>query len=148
MTWLLALMGVVLLSVLVDILLPSGQTTKFIKGIFSIIIVMVIITPLIKLKDKDFSFSGIFESSEIAVDETFIAKTKMRQYEQKEKEIAEILKNNKISVEELVITFDSADINNIIGVKVRTKSTDQTSTIKSIISGILSLEEEYILVYE
>lgn len=148
MTWLLALMGVVLLSVLVDILLPSGQTTKFIKGIFSIIIIMVIITPLIKLKDKDFSFSGIFESSEIAVDETFIAKTRIRQYEQKEKEIAEILKNNKISVEELVITFDSADINNIIGVKVQTKSTDQTSTIKTIISGILSLEEEYILVYE
>lgn len=148
MTWLLALMGVVLLSVLVDILLPSGQTTKFIKGIFSIIIIMVIITPLIRLKDKDFSFSGIFESSEIEVDETFIAKSKMRQYEQKEKEIAEILKNNKISVEELVITFDSADINNIIGVKVRTKSTDQTSTIKGIISGILSLEEEYILVYE
>ena len=148
MSWLLALTGVILLSVLVDILLPSGQTNKFIKGIFSILIIFVILTPLLKLKNNDFSFSGLFDSGTIEVDETFIRNTKIRQYEQKEREIKEVLKNYEITVEELVITFDSKDINNITSVTVRTKNKEQTSTIKRIIGGILSVDEQYIIVYE
>lgn len=148
MSWLLALTGVVLLSVLVDILLPSGQTNKFIKGIFSILIIFVILTPLIRLKNDDFSFSGLFESGSIEVDETFIKNVKVRQFEQKENEIKDVLKNYEITVEELVITFDSKDINNIIGVTVRTKNKEQTSTIKRIIGVILGVDEQYIIVYE
>lgn len=148
MSWLLALMGVVLLSVLVDILLPSGQTNKFIKGIFSILIIFVIITPLLRLKNKEVSFSGLFEEGNIEVDEAFVASTKKRQYEQKEKEIKEILKNYEITIDELVITLEAENINNIIDVKVKTKNIEQTSTIKNVIGGILSIEEKYILVYE
>lgn len=148
MSWLLALTGVILLSVLVDVLLPSGQTNKFIKGIFSILIIFVILTPILKLKNNDFSFSGLFESDVIEVDEVFIRNTKLRQYEQKESEIKEVLKNYQITIEEFVITFDSKDINNITSVKVRTKNKEQTSTIKQIIGGILSLDEQYIIVYE
>lgn len=148
MSWLLALTGVILLSVLVDVLLPSGQTNKFIKGIFSILIIFVLITPLIRLKNKDFNFSEFFAVEEVKIDENFLANVKIREYEKKEKEIKEILKKYEITVEDMVIRRDLENINNIIEVRVKTEDIEQTSTIKKVIGGILSVEEKYIIVYE
>lgn len=148
MSWLLALLGVVLLSVLVDILLPSGQTNKFIKGIFAILIIFVIITPLVRLKNKEFNLSNILEGGEIQIDTAFVDKTNERKAEQQKNQIIEVLKNNQIIVEDLVITYESGNINSITDVKVKTQNIDKTSTIKKIICGILQISEEYILVYE
>ncbi|MEG1527737.1 MAG: stage III sporulation protein AF [Clostridia bacterium] len=44
--WAIAVIGVVILTVLVDIIIPDGQTNKYIKGIMAIIVIFVIIQPL------------------------------------------------------------------------------------------------------
>lgn len=67
--------GVVALGVLLDVLLPKGQTSKYIKGIFSLIVIYVIIRPLPSLlrraEDLDeLLFSDYTASME--VDETFL----------------------------------------------------------------------------
>lgn len=56
--WILSIVGVVTLSVLVDILLPEGQTNKYIKGIFSVITLFVIISPLPKLISNNFDLNA------------------------------------------------------------------------------------------
>ena len=70
--WILSIAGVCMMSVVVDLVLPSGQTAKYIKNIFGYIIVLVIIWPLPSIVKGNFDFGSIFESQEIVLQEDFI----------------------------------------------------------------------------
>ena len=48
-SWVLSIAGIVLLSTLVELILPDGQMNKYIKGIMAFIIVFVIVSPIPKL---------------------------------------------------------------------------------------------------
>lgn len=47
--WVLSVTAVVCLTVLLDIIMPDGQMKKYVKGIVSIIVIFVIVTPLTSL---------------------------------------------------------------------------------------------------
>ena len=70
--WIISIAGVVCLSVMVDLLLPNGQMSKYIKGIFSFIILLVIIMPLPNLLGKSYDFSNIFDSQEAQLQEDYL----------------------------------------------------------------------------
>lgn len=148
MSWLLGLVGITLLSVLVDILLPEGQTNKFIKGIFSILVVFTLITPIIKLKNADFDFSTIFAQNQISVSESFLQKANDREVEKLGKSLESELSKNGIKIEKLVLNVKDGNINNIENVSVKTTQTEKSETIKEIISNRLSIDESLIIVYE
>lgn len=72
-SWILSVAGVCVLGVLVDLILPSGQTKKYIKGIFAFITVLVVISPLPSLVNSNFSLSTIFgDEQTIVIQEDFI----------------------------------------------------------------------------
>lgn len=72
-SWILSIAGVCVLGVLVDLILPSGQTKKYIKGIFAFITVLVVISPLPSLVNSNFSLSTIFgDEQTIVIQEDFI----------------------------------------------------------------------------
>lgn len=148
MSWLLGLVGITLLSVLVDILLPEGQTNKFIKGIFSILVVFTLITPIIKLKNVDFDFSTIFAQNQISVSESFLQKANDREVEKLGESLESELSKNGIKIEKLVLNVKDGNINNIENVSVKTTQTEKSETIKEIISNRLSIDESLIIVYE
>lgn len=50
--WLLSIVGIVFLGVMVDIISPSGKTNAFIKSIFAIFLIYVVITPIVKYIKK------------------------------------------------------------------------------------------------
>lgn len=60
--WLFSVIGVVFLSILFDIIYPSGKTNKFCKSIFGIIAIVVIISPIISIADIDFDKSYVDET--------------------------------------------------------------------------------------
>ncbi len=64
-SWLLSIVGVILLSVLSEFVLPEGQMNKYIKGIFSFVILLVIIMPLPKILGKDFNLSKFFGQEQV-----------------------------------------------------------------------------------
>ena len=73
--WVMAIAGVCVLGVLVDLILPNGQTKKYIKGIFAFVVVLVVVSPLPSLFNKDFSLSNIFkEDDAMIIQEDFIFK--------------------------------------------------------------------------
>ena len=73
--WVMAIAGVCVLGVLVDLILPNGQTKKYIKGIFAFVVVLVVVSPLPSLFNKDFSLSNIFkENDAMVIQEDFIFK--------------------------------------------------------------------------
>ena len=47
--WVLSIAGICVLSVLVELVLPEGQTRKYIKAIFSFFVIVVIVAPLPKI---------------------------------------------------------------------------------------------------
>lgn len=74
--WLIGIVGIVSLGVLIEILLPEGENSKYIRGIFSIIVIFVIISPLPKLAKGDFVKGFTAQTKEIAIDETYYGNVK------------------------------------------------------------------------
>jgi Stage III sporulation protein AF (Spore_III_AF). len=70
--WILSITGIVVLGVLADVLLPEGQTNKYIKGIFGILTLLAIISPLPRLLNFEFGAESLYNfDADIVPDENF-----------------------------------------------------------------------------
>lgn len=77
-SWVLSIAGVVCLSVIAEFILPDGQTNKYVRGIFSFILILIFISPFPKLLNKEIDFSSIFNyDGTIEVDEDYIYQTNL-----------------------------------------------------------------------
>lgn len=47
--WAISVVGTVLLTVLADVILPDGQTNKYVKTALSVVVIVAMLTPLLKL---------------------------------------------------------------------------------------------------
>lgn len=70
--WVLSIAGVVSLSVIVELIMPEGSLNKYIRGVFSFIIMLVIIAPLPNLVGKNFDFSNISLEGQYQLQEDYI----------------------------------------------------------------------------
>ena len=70
-SYVLTIAGVILLSVVVELVMSEGTISKYIKSIFSFFIIGVIIAPLPSLISSD-SVSSVFEYSEYELQEGYI----------------------------------------------------------------------------
>lgn len=53
--WILCIIGVVFLGVMLEIVVPDGKTNAFIRSIFAVIFMVIVVSPIIKLvKDSEF----------------------------------------------------------------------------------------------
>ena len=95
--WILSIAGVTIISVLVDLILPNGQTAKYIKNIFAFVMILVIISPLPSLINGKFSVDDIFDNEEILIQEEFIYQVNRDKLTALEESIVETLNENGIS---------------------------------------------------
>lgn len=58
--WVVTVAGIAILSVLCDVILPEGQTRKYVKTVFGVVVTLVIVQPLIGLFEGNgwFSFNS------------------------------------------------------------------------------------------
>ncbi|MDE6189009.1 MAG: stage III sporulation protein AF [Clostridia bacterium] len=106
--WLIGIVGVVSLGVLIEIILPEGENSKYIRGIFSIIVIFVIVSPLPKLLKGDFikEFTGNGETSQIEIDEEYYQAVKEQIHSTLINGLTEELTANGYAGVEFEITFD------------------------------------------
>ena len=71
-SWILSIAGIVIVSVLVELVMPEGQMNKYIKSVFSFIIVLVIILPLPKILNKEINLSSQIAYEEIKIQDNYI----------------------------------------------------------------------------
>lgn len=72
-SWILSIAGVIALSVLIELILPDGEMNRYIKTIFSFIIVFVVISPIPKLLKNNIDFSSIFDyENSFSIDENYL----------------------------------------------------------------------------
>lgn len=71
--WILSVLGVSILGVLVDIILPNGEMQKYIKSIFSILIVFSLIVPLLNIDINNLNFDNlIYNNASVELDNNYI----------------------------------------------------------------------------
>ena len=71
--WILSVAGIVTAGVLIDILLPEGDSSKYVKGVFALIVVLVIVTPAVRLfsgGDLDLGFDT--DAPAYSADDSFV----------------------------------------------------------------------------
>lgn len=104
-SWLLSIAGVVILSVLAELVLPEGQINKYTKVIFSFVILLVIIMPLPKLFQKDFDINKYFNSSENVLQEDYLYQLNLDKLTALNKDIAQEL--DHIGLENVVVSINA-----------------------------------------
>ena len=61
--WILSIVGMVLTMTLTEIMLPEGQTAKYIKGVVSLMVVYVVIAPVPALLQSKIDINSFFDFS-------------------------------------------------------------------------------------
>lgn len=103
-SWIMAVAGICVIGVLVDLILPNGQTKKYIKGIFAFIVVLVIISPLPSILKKEFTIEDIFEENSIVIQEDFIYQVNKNRLETLENMIVSDLEEKGIHNISIIIS--------------------------------------------
>ena len=113
-SWLFSIIGIVVIGSLVDVILPEGSISKYIKGIYSIIIVFVIINPLIQLVGNKINFSTNYNN---LIDENFINQVSADKINYLEKN--------------LTTQFNLAGLKNV-EIKIESKNSENTQIIEAV----------------
>ena len=73
-SWILSIAGIICLSVLLELVLPDGQLNKYVKNIFSFVIIWVVIFPIPSLLKNVTIDQNIFVQEEILLQEDYLNK--------------------------------------------------------------------------
>lgn len=144
--WLLSIVGVVSLGVLLEILLADGHTAKYIKGVFALAVVLVLVSPLPQFFKKDFDISKFF-GEEMVTQSTFLNSVNERKNSEREERVLNALTSQGVSVERVRIYYLRNDIDNIDVVKVYVKKDESKDNIIKIVRTKLSVKAEQIKIY-
>ena len=157
-SWLLSIAGVSILSVLVDVILPSGQTNKFIKGIFAFCMVFVIISPIPKLINSDFKFDNIINVEDITIDKEFIYQSNRDKLNLTKAQIESEL--NEIGISEITVSVNGdifsenmkienvfVDLSEMV-INENAGHIDIEKTVKQAVRKYVNLQEEQIIINE
>jgi len=99
--YILSIVGIVFVGVLIDIIMPDGKMNNFVKGVFGLVVLLVIITPIQKVFNPNFSLENFFyDTTATTIDNDFIEATN--------KQIKKELENT------LVAKLEKADFSNCI----------------------------------
>lgn len=157
--WLLSVVGIVIISVLVDLILPEGEMQKYIKAIFSVFVVFVMISPVLKININDIDFNKfIYNQSSVEINEDYIKNYNNSYKENLEKvcveqlnskgflgvkvEISLNMSTKRFQIEKVNVNLKNLVINNN-GLHI-----DKYQEIKSIIISVLGIESEKVVMSE
>lgn len=133
--YVLSILGIVLLGVIIDVIIPSGNISKYIKSVFSIFVVAVIISPVVNfLSNKN----GIkLEYDNYEMDKQLIEYIFAKRTENEENKIEIYLKDNG---------FNGIDIN--LNYSINNNELDYISCIINLKNLVISADKQHINKYE
>lgn len=151
MSWVLGIVGVILLSVLVDIILPNGQMNKYIKGIFALLFIFMLISPITGFLKKDVSFDfANFNVSGYQEDSAFLHSINTDRLNNSKSLIINALEQNAIYDANIVIFSATNNINLIDYAVVELRheaDEEQLDLITSIVRRQLGISKDKINIY-
>ncbi|MEG1608806.1 MAG: stage III sporulation protein AF [Clostridia bacterium] len=116
--WIIAIVGIVVLGVLLEIILSDGEVTKYIRGIFSIIVVVVIISPIAQMLSGNKKFEFNIDGSQLECNDDYVKYFYAEQKLSDEKMIENALTTAKILPQSVEIITKDAKSYKIKSVKL------------------------------
>ena len=101
--WVITVAGIAILSVLCDVILPEGQTRKYVKTVFGVVVTLVIVQPLIGL----FSDSSLFSFKSVDIDDSqhqYIESVDNRHSKNAADSVKLLLEYSNISVSKITVS--------------------------------------------
>lgn len=144
--WLLSIVGIVALGVLLEILLADGETAKYIKGVFALAVVLVLVAPLPKFLNKNFDIDDFF-GIEMNVQTTFINSITERKNSEREEKLLKQLQQEGVEVTKVKIYYLKGDIDYIDVVKIYAKQGCDKQKILQLVSDKVNCDNDRIKIY-
>lgn len=149
--WLLSIVGVVCLGLLLEIVMPDGQTTKYVRGAFSLLVIFVVVSPL----PSFFKNGAKLELGEISVyaDESYVTGVDDRMVAEKESKIKTALSQNGYDAD-VKITATGRNNTDIVEIVVKIQKSVLTDenvnkhivTVRELTSKIAQVDESIVSV--
>ena len=70
-TWVISLLGISVITLICDVILPQGETTKYIKTVISVIVVCSIVFPLVNVV-TDFDIGNLLSTSQPIYQQSYL----------------------------------------------------------------------------
>lgn len=152
--WIMQIAGISVLSVLVDLMMPNGQTKKYIKGVFAFIIIFIIISPIPALINKEIDIDDIFQE-EIELQDDYIYQINRNRLSAYEKSIINDLKreginevginiNANIFTSDMEINAVFVDLSQVV-INENIQHIDINELVKSSILKYINIDESKII---
>ena len=156
--YLLTLLGIVLLGVLIDVILPSGSTSKYISGIFAIFVMFVIISPVLNWIKNDYKISDYFTSTDIQLNQNLLYSINNSKIDALQTEIEQYLSDNgyegvdidiqfKIEADNVIITQVLVYLQNLV-INDKSPNINKYVYIRQAVQAYVAVTEEVIVFCE
>ena len=153
--YLLALLGVIVLGVLIDVILPSGSTSKYISGIFAIFVMFVMISPILKFVKSDYKLSDYFTNVDIELNDKLLYSINDNKFNALEQRISNQLKDNgysnvvidiqfTLNADNVEITQVLVDLSNLV-INQNSANINKYVYIRQVVMEHLMVQEEVIV---
>ncbi len=136
--WILSVSAVILLTSIIVLILPENKISKYVKSIFSLLVMLVIISPIIKIQNEQVDFSNVFYESTVNVDYDFIKYINSQKILEYEKNCKKLLEQLGVNNATIVIYYT------ILG----DGSIQIKSTTINLINAVIKTDSEHIYIIE
>ncbi|MBO7222477.1 MAG: stage III sporulation protein AF [Clostridia bacterium] len=147
--WLIGVVGIIALGLLLEILIPEGQTSKYVKGAFSLLVIFAVISPLPKLLNGEYQLD--FVDTEYSVDRNYLVYVTSRYTSSIESDLEKVLAEQGIdSGVEIVIKEGSVKDIEFVQVKIHFTGIDKNqenthiTRAREIVKNALSISQDKI----
>jgi stage III sporulation protein AF len=154
--YILSILGIVIAGIFIDIIIPNGAINKYIKGVYSIFVVAVLINPVVKFLNKEHNFTIKYEEYNISAN--LLSHIYEMRSKTTEQNIETHLKNEGLENIDIILSFsienEKLKYNScIINLKNMTISQDKQHInkyefIKDIVKQHTNLTDEEIIIDE
>lgn len=152
--WILSIVGMAFLGVVIETIIPNGKLNMFIKSMFALFLLFIIVSPLPKIFNQSISFDTSFDYEE---DVSFLNKLNEKKLENYELSIKEQL--IALGISNINIQFEAdttksdfkvqkiyVDVCNIVLNDVD-KHINITDTILKVVTSTLGITDKEVIIY-
>ena len=157
-SWILSIVGICVLSVVIDLILPSGKTNSNIKKVVSYAIVLVVLMPIPALLKSDINWDNFLTNNNVEVQDNYIYNLNQSKLDDLKESIEVGIKDRgilgtSVSISanvfepEMEIFAIYVDLYNIV-ISEDVGNINIRKTIKDVVLSNVFIEEDKIVFYE
>ena len=156
--WALSIVGICLLSVVIDLMLPSGKTNASIKKVVSYAIILVVLLPIPNILNGNIKAESLFDNSIIELQDNYIYNLNQSKLDSIKNKIENELNSMgllgvSVSISANIFEDDMeiyaifVDLYNFV-ITEDASNINIKKIVKDLILGCISIKEEKIIFYE